>query len=62
MRKHPHKGDCMWTFLARASEYHDRSIVFLAEELEGGSIVERVDVILLGELLGEGNVKLIEVR
>ncbi len=42
----------MRALLAGRAEDEQRGVVLLAEELEGGGILEGVDLVLLGELLG----------
>ena len=44
----------MRALLARAAEDEEAGVVLLGEELEGGRVLERVNGILLCELLGEG--------
>jgi len=42
----------MRAFLASAAKEHKGGVIFLGEKLEGGGIVERMDIVLLSELLG----------
>jgi hypothetical protein len=51
----------VWAFLGCRAKDEHRSVVFLGEELERGSIFKRMDFIFLGELLGEWNAQLVEV-
>lgn len=47
-------GQAVGPLLGAAAEDHQGGVVLLAEELERGSVLEGVDGVLLGELLGEG--------
>lgn len=47
-------GQAVGPLLGAAAEDHQGGVVLLAEELERGGILEGVDGVLLGELLGEG--------
>lgn len=38
------------TLLVAGSEHHERSVVFLGKELERGSILKRVNIVLFREL------------
>jgi len=51
----------MWAFLGCRAKDEHRGVVFLGEELERGSIFERMDFVFLRELLGEGDTQLVEV-
>ena len=51
----------MWALLGGGTEDDEGGIVLLGEELDGGGIIEWVDLVLLGELLGEWSAKGVEV-
>jgi hypothetical protein len=51
--KGAHHGERMWALLGGGAKDEDGGVVLLGEELEGSGIVEWVDIILLGELLGK---------
>lgn len=61
VREGAHEGDGVRALLGRGPEDEHRGVVLLAEELERRGVLERVDLILLGELLGERDPQLIEV-
>jgi hypothetical protein len=61
VRKRPHQGDRVRAFLGRRAEHQDRGIVLLAEELERRGVLEGVDLVLLGELLGQRDPELVEI-
>jgi len=51
----------MRTLLARAAEDEDASVIFLREEFETGGVFKGMDFVLLGEFLGKGDTKLVEI-
>jgi hypothetical protein len=53
MAKCADASEGVWALLAGGAEDDEGGVVLLAEELEGGGILEWVDLVLLGELLGE---------
>lgn len=55
------EGEAVRTLLAAAAEDEQRGVVLLGEELERGGRLERVDGVLLGELLGERHAQLVQV-
>lgn len=51
----------MWSLLLRAAKDKETGIVLLREELERGGVIEWVNGVLLGELLGERNTEGVEL-
>jgi hypothetical protein len=51
----------MRALLGRGAEDEERGVVLLAEELQGRGVVERVDLVLLGEFLGQWDAQLVQV-
>ena len=52
--EHAHQAQAVGPLLGAAAKDHQGGVILLAEELEGGGVLEGVDGVLLGELLGEG--------
>lgn len=56
-----HEGESVRALLGRGAEDEQRGVVFLAEELERRGVLEGVDLVLLGELLGQRDPELVQV-
>lgn len=55
------EGEAVGPLLGGGAEDEEGGVVLLGEELEGGGVLEGVDGVLLGELLGQGLAQLVEV-
>lgn len=59
--EHADHGQGVGALLGAAAKDHERGVVLLGEELERRGVLEGVDRVLLGELLGERDAQLVQV-